>query len=239
MTAKCASGSGRGLGLANWPVNELGTQTATKANFPTRCQPRKQVCQSPTYNDAYFEFENIFYISYLSLPPLRFHPGKTFADILPAAQRLQLLESLATVIHKKHHLPSIGWFPQIVDTRNQKETWPKASGLPVEFPSPPVIAWHMWTRLVVPVKRSKPRGPVLLEHFSTLSSYHQPLPQSDQPRAGVLRLGEGEVHRVRQAHCKPPRWAAWPAGRARCCRGSGGGWRWAPRSLTETGYLFS
>ena len=129
--------------------------------------------------------------------------------------------------------------PQIVDTRNQKETWPKASGLPVEFPSPPVIAWHMWTRLVVPVKRSKPRGPVLLEHFSTLSSYHQPLPQSDQPRAGVLRLGEGEVHRVRQVHCKPPRWAAWPAGRARCCRGSGGGWRWAPRSLTETGYLFS
>ena len=112
------------------------------------------------------EFENIFYISsYLSLPPLRFHPGKTFADILPAAQRLQLLESLATVIHKKHHLPSIGWFPQIVDRRNQMETWPKASGLPVEFPSPPVIAWHMWTRLVVPVKRSKPRGPVLLEHF--------------------------------------------------------------------------
>ena len=53
MTAKCASGSGRGLGLANWPVNELGTQTATKANFPTRCQPRKQVCQSPACNDVH------------------------------------------------------------------------------------------------------------------------------------------------------------------------------------------
>ena len=35
--------------------------------------------------------------------------------------------------------------------------------------------------------------------ISTLSSYHQPLPQLDQPWAGVLRLGEGEVHRVRRS----------------------------------------
>ena len=34
-------------------MNELGTQTATKANFPTRCQPRKQVCQSPACNDVH------------------------------------------------------------------------------------------------------------------------------------------------------------------------------------------
>ena len=63
------------LGSSQGPatcVKEQGTQTATKANFPTRCQPREQVCQSPTYNDAYlFIFSRVWkHLLYqLPVPP--------------------------------------------------------------------------------------------------------------------------------------------------------------------------